>query len=147
MGISEWYTVKGLRADELPRIKRGQPRPHELGLLYPLHDAGIDVADVNHYWSEESDFDLGIRSDEGNCDLCFLKGKAKIAQLIRERPGSAEWWIQMEERVKARLAVDATRARWRSNMTYEHMARLAESELDLPMPEPADMSLDCNCTD
>ena len=39
---------------------------------------------------------VGIRSEQGNCDLCFMKGVGKLKRLIREDPERAEWWIERE---------------------------------------------------
>jgi hypothetical protein len=68
---------------------------------------GITRRDVEAFW-EAQDFDLGLRPYEGNCDLCFLKGRGTIKALIRERPSSAEWWASQEAAVKGSFCKDWT---------------------------------------
>ena len=38
-------------------------------------------------------FDLHLEHYQGNCDLCFLKGRNMIKRLLTEHPEKAEWWI------------------------------------------------------
>ncbi len=54
------------------------------------------VADVDAFW-KASPFDLRLRKWEGNCDLCFLKGKAKRMRIMRDKPETASWWIEQEQ--------------------------------------------------
>ena len=42
---------------------------------------------------------MGLSPGEGNCDLCFLKGRGLRKELIRRRPESAAWWIGQEQSV------------------------------------------------
>lgn len=42
-------------------------------------------------------FDLGLYPWEGNCTLCFQKGKGIRKRIIRENPSEAPWWIFQEE--------------------------------------------------
>lgn len=37
----------------------------------------------------------------GNCDLCYLKGKAKKIALVRQQPSSIGWWLLQEDRTGA----------------------------------------------
>jgi hypothetical protein len=53
---------------------------------------------VLDYW-KTMPFDLGLEHHQGNCDLCFLKGKNKLKRLITEDPSKAEWWARQEELV------------------------------------------------
>lgn len=95
-GYDEWVNVVGLRADEPDRVRRAlEPKPERWENECPLASAGVTVADVAEFWSRQP-FDLALRSDEGNCDLCYMKNPAKRARLIRERPQSADWWIEQE---------------------------------------------------
>ena len=68
---------------------------------------------VMDFWAVQP-FDLKLRPDEGNCDLCFLKGAGKISAIMREHPEFADWWIRMEQRAAGytkRLAGDQFRFR------------------------------------
>jgi 3'-phosphoadenosine 5'-phosphosulfate sulfotransferase (PAPS reductase)/FAD synthetase len=93
-----YIEVVGLRADEMMRVFRLIERNAERGrdVRAPLAKAGVRKADVNAFWQRQR-FDLGIKPGEGNCDLCFLKGRANLVRLIRKNPASADWWINIEE--------------------------------------------------
>ena len=49
-------------------------------------------------WWQRQPFDLALRSYEGNCDLCYLKGHGKITAILRDQPDLAGWWIAQEAR-------------------------------------------------
>ena len=123
LGWTEWNNVIGLRADEAHRFDRAfrssgdgegkqisllnpripmelkprKSRPHDAWnhLAAPMIEAGVTRQTVLDFWAEQP-FDLQLRPDESNCDLCFLKGAGKISDIIREHPGMADWWIKME---------------------------------------------------
>jgi hypothetical protein len=63
--------------------------------LMPMAKARHTKRDVMAFWAAQ-DFDLGMKDYEGNCDLCFLKSRGKLEQIIRDEPGRAEWWSRME---------------------------------------------------
>lgn len=100
LGIDYWHCALGIRYDEPLRwgrlLQQTQKDPwfNEL----PLYEARVTEADVLDFWRQQP-FDLGIHSYQGNCDLCFLKGKAKMVKLIRENPAQADWWIGQEDRL------------------------------------------------
>lgn len=121
-------TVKGLFGKE--RIKnpkwRGPPPPGERPSA-PMAIARMTIEHVSAFWkdqrcgleletwlslpaAERPGWDLALRPDEGNCDLCFLKGETKLANLIRAKPDSAEWWDAMEtQTAKAARKPDGAR--------------------------------------
>lgn len=94
--------VIGLRADELPRIAKmvGRNAVDGRRCVAPLWEAGVTKADVMAFWAAQP-FDLQLKSGEGNCDLCFLKGRGLRKQLIRDNPGMADWWAAQEQRTGA----------------------------------------------
>jgi len=47
------------------------------------------------FWRAQ-DFDLGLEPWEGNCDLCFLKGRGLRKRIIRDDPSRADWWAEQE---------------------------------------------------
>lgn len=105
-GFDHWTEVLGLRADEPDRVanqRAGNGRKYR-EVICPLADAGITKPDVDAWWREQP-FQLQLRPWEGNCDLCHLKGIAKIKRIMRDRPDLAEWWIRMEnvQRPRAKL--------------------------------------------
>lgn len=102
MGWKNWTNVIGLRYDEGHRVLRSlamndsgkQPWRNAM----PMSKAKVTKRDVMAFW-EKQPFDLMLKPYEGNCDLCFLKSKAKLQALIRENPGMADWWIEQEAKV------------------------------------------------
>ena len=89
-----------------------------------IADAGVREADVLDWWKRQP-FDLGIPSYAGNCDLCYLKGRAKLIRLIREDPSRADWWIEQEAKVANRTGPDGrtceSMKRFRLGETYAEL--------------------------
>lgn len=145
-GWDRYRNAVGLRADEPRRVKRlttgdkrvfsglfgdvteGKRRNNSAGKeepICPLAEAGVTLDTITEYW-RASPFDLGLRSDEGNCDLCFLKGTKKLLQLIRERPESADWWIDAEESMQLGRMVNKSVERFRKDRpSYAELKRIA----------------------
>ena len=95
-GYEHWTNVVGIRWDEPRRVARLlSPNKERWDVELPLHHAKVTEQGVMDWWAAQP-FDLQLRQDEGNCDLCFLKGRRKRLHLIRERPQSADWWIAQE---------------------------------------------------
>lgn len=105
------YTeVIGLRDDEGMRILKGLEGAEKRGRIvaYPLANAKVRKKDVMRFWLGDNvdpkilkhplpqGFDLGLRDHEGNCDLCFLKGRGLRKRIISENPGLAPWWANNE---------------------------------------------------
>lgn len=61
----------------------------------PLAKAKITEPDVLEFWARQA-FDLDLLPGEGNCDLCFLKGRGLRKQIIRQEPRRADWWSEQE---------------------------------------------------
>lgn len=118
LGYTHWRNVVGLRADEphrvLKQIERNAQARERWVSSCPLFMAGVTSAIIWRFWLGRNldpkrptlplpmGFDLGLWPYEGNCDLCFLKGRGKKARIIREVPGVADWWIDQERLVKSR---------------------------------------------
>lgn len=123
-GYEEWTNVVGLRADEPARVARIRaPKPERWENAVPLFDAGITNADVLAFWKAQP-FDLALQPWEGNCDLCFLKGRAKKERIVRDRPDLAEWWIVRERELGHTFRANGP--------TYEAMLAKAKSQLGMP---------------
>ena len=161
LSLSRWHSVIGLRADEQRRVLRMRARNcgSRTGAhaVLPLADDGVRKADVLDWWKRQP-FDLGIPSYAGNCDLCHLKGRAKLIHLIREDPALADWWIEQEARVANRTGPDGraceSMKRFRLGETYAELKAAALAHRDLfdeaaaPPGESAESdSFDCHCTD
>lgn len=106
-GFETWTNVVGLRADEPRRVSRQRQKESKerWSLAFPLFDAGVTKNDVILWWKKQP-FDLQLRSWEGNCDLCFLKGVAKRSRIIEDGPERAEWWIAQEKAIGATFRSD-----------------------------------------
>ena len=161
LGLKRWHSVIGLRADEQRRVLRMRARNcgSRTGAraVLPLADAGVREADVLDWWKRQP-FDLGIPSYAGNCDLCYLKGRAKLIRLIREDPTLADWWIEQEAKVANRTGPDGraceSMKRFRLGETYAELKAAALAHRDLFDEEAASSgesavsdSFDCHCTD
>ncbi len=134
-GYDHWTNVVGIRADEPRRVAkmRGvEQRPERWDVSLPLADAGVTLADVTAFW-RDSPFDLALRPNEGNCDLCFLKGTSIVTSIVRERPDLAVWWAEQEERIGGTFRND--------RLTYRQM--LAQPSLFTD----GDDLIECYCHD
>lgn len=147
-GWERWTNVIGFRADEMRRVERacargGKDRWHTIA---PLATAGIVKADVMAFWRQH-DFDLQLQPHEGNCDLCFLKNRAKLREIMYDRPDLAPWWIGMEERAREEFGATAGagfRPPDRPNYQYLFDTRGKQTELDLEEPDVLEL---CYCGD
>lgn len=154
-----------LLGPETVHVRGAETLPGELPVC-PLADAGVTVRDVERYWltsrvgvklndwlatpvHTRRGFDLALRPDEGNCDLCFLKGTAKRLRLIEERPESADWWAKMES---LRIGVTTSGAGWfrkpKDGPDYAALKMIAQKRYPMPLLDDDDASDMCvNCTD
>jgi hypothetical protein len=95
LGLNDWVTAIGIRADESHRINYNNGIWRHT--IYPLADLlKVDEAFIREWWSRQS-FDLELKDYEGNCDLCWKKSKRKRLTLISENSSVAEWWANMEK--------------------------------------------------
>ena len=141
LGYDEFTAVVGIRADEAKRAT-SLYRNSTAKITYrcPMVDAGVTERDVLDFWRAQP-FDLGLPHDpalgtySGNCDLCFLKRKAKLDRLAVERPEAFDWWAEQEERTGQRFRND--RAGYR---------QMADRRVALALCEDNDL-FSCMCTD
>lgn len=120
LGYKNWTNVIGLRHDEGHRVaKSRKPNKECWDNSLPLDDAKASQRDVFRFWFGNlsiSDvvkacrtlggnalaavlpqgFDLGLFGFEGNCDGCMLKARAKLWEIERTKPGTLQWWSDME---------------------------------------------------
>lgn len=140
IGFPEYTTILGLRADEPRRVSKLRNDPTR-DISMPLADADIDKQHILDWWENHS-FDLQLPNNDpafGNCDLCFLKGMARVERVIREQPELTQWWIDQEAAVNARFRKDRP--------TY-HQIRLHVSEQGVLFNESIDdHTIPCDCTD
>jgi 3'-phosphoadenosine 5'-phosphosulfate sulfotransferase (PAPS reductase)/FAD synthetase len=139
LGWDHWTSIIGLRADEGHRVLKalasndaGKRRDR---MAMPLMKAGVTKADVMAFWGAQP-FDLGLRGYEGNCDLCFLKSRGKLSTIIREQPGTADWWIEQEKVGKGRFVTE---------YSYATLQREVTQQPSLFDPAPDDDEHDVEC--
>ena len=156
-GITEWYSILGIRADEESRLLRmsknstGLARRNEMARLFPMVAAGVTKKIVDDFWAKHN-FDLGISSYAGNCDLCFMKRKGTLTSLLRKHPEWADWWSKMEEMVsrkRAELGREDLKkqeiGQFHKDFTMQELVKIAQSQHELPIENTG--GIDCFCTD
>jgi len=154
-GYEEWNNVVGIRADEPSRVHRirNAKLRERWETVLPLATAGITQRDVLAFWSAQP-FDLHLRSWEGNCDMCFLKGWDKLIRIARERPDLVRWWADAEADAEARVAKarssqPSSGARFRKERPpYRNLLKVVE-EPTLPgvFEDNHGAIIDCMCSD
>jgi len=98
LGIKKYINYLGIRADEPQRYSKIiQRNNRNVYNDMPLFYNNINKENVNNYWLNMP-FNLKHKSELGNCDLCFLKGKNKIINILRKQPEKAKWWIEQEQK-------------------------------------------------
>ena len=140
LGHDEYTTILGIRADEPRRVARLRA-DQERYISMPLADTGICSADVVAWWQTQP-FDLRLPNNDpafGNCDLCFLKGFARIERVIRHDPSSADWWAKQEQLRSARFRKDRP--------TYAQTRTAITIQGELFQPSEEDHTIPCECTD
>jgi 3'-phosphoadenosine 5'-phosphosulfate sulfotransferase (PAPS reductase)/FAD synthetase len=133
-GWKHWLNVVGLRADEPRRVAKTKlPKKDRWTVAAPLADAGITVGDVAAFWRAQS-FDLMLTGKwEGNCDGCFLKGRAAILRMAHDYPERMAWWAKMEAIPRGSNGVNR---RFRKDReSYAELAALVQSMPRLPFDE------------
>lgn len=151
-GHKKWVNAIGLRGDEMVRVFKAIERNHAkkdpFTTVMPMatQAAGmVSQADVQAFWRDQ-DFDLGLHSADGNCDLCFLKKRASRARYIRQNPAAADWWIEAERNAKSSIKISgADNARFDARESVAELRRsvLAQPTLDLATPEDDEFDAEC----
>lgn len=98
--------------------------------------------DVMEFWSKQP-FDLELKQHEGNCDLCFLKGRNKLLSIIRDNPDLVHWWAEAEEEAEAR-ASKPDGAKFNKEFTYKSLVETVRSSPLLPIWDN-DAEFDAEC--
>jgi 3'-phosphoadenosine 5'-phosphosulfate sulfotransferase (PAPS reductase)/FAD synthetase len=149
LGWTEWDNAIGLRHDEPQRVAkiRGRQEVKAETVTLPLDAAGVTLADVTAFWAAQP-FDLALSPEEGNCDLCFLKGPNKVRRLIRDRPESADWWARMETLIPSPTYGTLRFRNDRPSYAAlkDHMTRPGLFPLE-SLDEPDELAIACHCTD
>lgn len=143
LGHKRWVNAVGLRYDEGLRVMRQLAR-NESGkerytAIMPLSTARATRQTVMDFWAAQP-FDLGLGPHEGNCDLCFLKGRRILGELIRQDPRRADWWVEQE-----RVAVARRPERRLFNPAQSYADLRANTIANEPLPFLAVDEFDAEC--
>lgn len=133
LGWDNWTNMVGIRYDEPHRWAKSKSveRNEVFDVEHPLVRLKITKPDVLEYWSKMP-FDLELKDYEGNCDICFLKGKKKKQMIARNNPEKFKWWIDMENKIGGTFVPDYTYTK-----LLEHVNRAPEFDFD--------DTIDCFC--
>lgn len=138
LGWKSWTNIVGIRHDEGHRALKAYAKNAEGKSPWvtrmPLDKARVTKRDVMDFWSKQP-FDLNLKPIEGNCDLCFLKGRGTVRALIRQNPASANWWIEQEQIAKGTFSKD-----W----SYATLKQEVRDQPDF-FDNPDDMEFDAEC--
>lgn len=135
LGFKEWENAIGIRYDEphrYARMPKGcEKEPYET--TAPLFQLKVTKPDTFVFWKNQP-FDLEIPDYLGNCDMCFLKARAKLKKIIKEHPERLHWWYDQEQK---------TGATFRKGLSYQQLENLV-----LTQPElfDSEVEIDCLCT-
>lgn len=137
IGIKDYENLIGFRGgDEKKRIISYKNHWKTVKAVFPLGGSMVTKQFILDYWNEKP-YNLEIPNLLGNCDLCFLKGKNAIIQILKQFPELANKWIADEEKVGATYI---------KGITYKQMLDLStqvKKQVDLSDIEP---SFNCSCT-
>lgn len=143
LGWGEWDRAVGLRADEPRRVAKMRADEKAESVILPIANAGHTIDDVRAFWRGQP-FDLSLPMDDpafGNCDLCFLKRRAKLEKVMQSNPARGEWWAKQEERGIGTFRND--RPTYRQMLTQISVqGRLVDDAIQ----DETEM-LPCDCTD
>ena len=136
IGIEEFQTMVGIRADEPKRVVKMRDQK-----LMPLAMAGVTQADVQNFWKLNS-FDLGLGFNDGvtafgNCDLCFMKPMHQLMSMIADNPDRAIWWAKQEEMIGGKFSKDRP--------GYSEMMKFSREQMD--MFDKSEEAIACFCGD
>lgn len=152
IGWEEWDSFIGIRADEPKRVAKFRANPNPKGkyetVCMPLVYENVTSKDVGRFWQQQN-FDLELpnmngKTMHGNCDLCYLKPKAQVLSLIKEKPERAIWWINHEENA-AKTATGDGKFFAIDRPTYAQMYKYAAEQRD--MFDQNEEGIACFCGD
>lgn len=132
-GYKKWTNVVGLRADERHRVERGMAA-NDKGKdpwvsVFPMFERGVSQRDVMRWWDAQP-FNLNLLPFEGNCDACFLKGRAKLIEIERTAPGTLQWWADLEDYATSINAKQSLR-NFNKDYSYKDIIEAVQRQGDL----------------
>lgn len=159
-GYKNWSNVVGLRFDEMRRVAKQQKRNDEGKERWtssmPLVQARVTSRDVWKFWLGSNidpkdlsqplpqGFDLGLWPYEGNCSYCFLKGRDVLTFQERERPGSINDWIELED-LASSLTDNPNGARFVTEYPYSELQQDVKTQPLLIPIDPMHLEAEGEC--
>lgn len=135
--ISNYMNYLGIRVDEPQRYSRIINRnTKNVYNDMPLFYNQITKEIVNEFWKNQP-FDLKHNSILGNCDLCFLKRKSRIINILTNEPKKADWWIKQEKN---------SGHTFKRDISYKTMLELSKNP-QLDFSDDNDIDCECNLND
>lgn len=97
LDVGTYREAVGLRHDEGRRLLTmyANNERDKRQCYAPLSKAKVTKPDVMAFWKGQP-FNLALRPWEGNCDLCFNKGRAIRERICRDHPTAPLWWSDLE---------------------------------------------------
>ena len=141
LGWNEFDRAVGLRFDEPRRVSKLKGDNANENAICPIFAAQNTLEDVLSFWKRQP-FDLMLPGGDnafGNCDMCFLKGRAKIEKIMQTNPEKASWWIEQEKKLGNTFRID--RPSYATMLTQISIeGRMFDDAIEDHTPE-------CQCTD
>lgn len=141
IGIRKFESYIGFRFDEPNRVLNYKKRNVNVYPKFPLYDAKITKEDVNQYWLSKP-YTLEIPSILGNCDLCFLKGKNTIINILSQYPELADKWIADEKHP----ILGTPQRTYFPDVSYEDLLKIAKTRKTLFDLNELTPAYNCSCT-
>lgn len=145
LGWDDHTRAIGLRADEPRRVAKMKGDIKSEHVAMPIAEAGHTLQDVLAFWNEQP-FDLRLPNNDnafGNCQLCFLKSKARLRRVMQHDPSAADWWIRMEA---LRLSENPSASVFRADRP-SYAGLLWESKNQANLFDDEEDTIPCACTD
>lgn len=152
-GFKEYQSNIGIRYDESIRsvqiLANCDSYEHP---AFPLIASKITEPDVMRFWKQH-DFDLQLRSYQGNCDLCFLKKKWKRVLMAKQNPESLQWWKGWEaKKALTGSGTNGNGARFRlgkqeSYAEIEELAKNPTAKILKQIEEDGEQDIACSCVE
>jgi 3'-phosphoadenosine 5'-phosphosulfate sulfotransferase (PAPS reductase)/FAD synthetase len=137
LGIRKFENYIGFRSDEMHRVKNYKQQYKNVHPRFPLVEASITKGMVDQYWLTKP-YKLEIPRILGNCDLCFLKGKGAIINILQHHPERADKWIKAEDNKFGGTFI--------KDVHYKDLLAAAQSQKTLFDMELATPAYSCQCS-
>lgn len=140
LGICRYENFIGFRYDEPLRVKRHSEHWKKVTTHFPLYEDKICKPQIVDYFLSKP-YKLNVPKILGNCDLCFMKGKAAIIAILSQHPELADKWIADEE-----SATNIYKHTYLKEMTMRQAKEIAQSGITKIYPlEAVEPMYNCAC--